>query len=150
MTMEHRNEWLAWVATAFGLLGLVGLASAQPIPNEDLGALPLSHMVHRDRPPTKVEPEATEWAVDVGPITDDGRSAEVPLTRQLIVVRTSNSEGPLQVELFNERGELLQRTQWSDEDANRKTVDLYGLSTGRYVARISGAGRSQVVRFRQD
>ena len=48
MTMKHRNEWLAWGAVAFGLLGLVGLASAQPIPNEDLGALPLTHTIQRD------------------------------------------------------------------------------------------------------
>lgn len=88
--------------------------------------------------------------MDTGPISDDGRSAEVPLARQLIVVRTGASEGPLQVELFNERGDLLQRTQWDREGANRKTVDLYGLSKGRYVARISGAGRSQVARFRQE
>lgn len=123
---------------------------AQPIPNEDLGALPLSQMIQRDGPRTKVHCATTEGAVNTAPISDDGRSAEVPLTRQLIVVRTDASEGPLQVELFNERGVVLQRTQWSDEGANRKTVDLYGLSAGRYAVRISADGRSQVVRFRQD
>jgi len=148
--MKHRNEWLPWVATAVGLLGLVGLASAQPNSNEALSALPSERNIQHDRTSREVRREGNERAATKRPITDDGRSADVPLARQLVLVRKGTSEGPFQVELFNERGDVLQSAQWNGTSATRKTIDLDGLSTGRYALRISGAGRSEVVRFRQD
>lgn len=150
MTMEHRNEWPIWVATAVGLLGLVGLASAQPTPHDALGALPNERMVHHDGSLITAHRKATERVLGTKPITDDGRSADVPLTRQLIVVRNDASEGSLLVELFNEHGDVLQSVPWNATRATRKTIDLNGLFTGRYAVRISGGGRSDVVRFRQD
>ncbi len=150
MIMKHRNDWLPWVATAVGLLGLVGLASAQPLFSEVLSALPAGGAVHHDPAPGKVHGGRNGTAAKARPITDDGRSADVPLTRQLMLVQKGNMDGEFQVELFNERGVVLQSTRWNGTRARWKTIDLDDLSTGRYALRISGAGRSEVVRFRQD
>ena len=150
MNMKPRHEWPVWAATTIALLGLVGLASAQPIAHDAMGALPDQGMIHPGRPITTMHRADPESAATVHPITDDGRSVDVQITRQLILVRQGNSQGPLRLELFNERGEVLRTMEWNGSGVTHKAVDLDGLSTGRYAMRISGAGRSEVVRFRQD
>lgn len=112
--------------------------------------MPKARMIHRERLASEVRRVDHERTPNTRPITDDGRSADVPLTRQLILVRKGTSEGPLRVELFNERGNRLLVTEWNEKGVRRKSIDLDGLTKGRYVIRVSGTGRSEVLRFRQE
>ncbi|MBX2973873.1 MAG: hypothetical protein KF797_12280 [Flavobacteriales bacterium] len=146
--MKHRNEWLTWTATAVGSLGLLGLASAQAVPQGGLNeALAEGTSMDRSMPAdTRVVLE--ERAL---PITDDGWSAnELPMARQLVVSRRATAEGPLRIEVFNERGEVVEHIDWTEGSGRVKPVALDALLAGRYAVRVTSGERSEVVRFRKD
>lgn len=147
MNMRYRNEWLAWAATAVGSLGLVGLAAAQhgtpgtwdlastEVPAE--GPVPHGVVIAR---PDRSRPE---------PITDDGWSTEVPVARQVVVARRDAKE-PLHIDLYNERGEVVDHIEWPQDASTLKPLALDALAAGRYAVRVAGTERSEVIRFRKE
>lgn len=146
MIMRHRNEWLAWAATAVGSLGLVGLATAQN------AAMYKGYLASADDGGvSSPAPEGT--AIDRiqrrGPISDDGWSTEVPVARQVVISRRAVTS-PLSIDVFNERGEVVDHIDWSGDDGELKPLTLDALVAGRYAIRVIGAERSQVIRFRRD
>lgn len=149
MMMKHRNEWLAWAATAVGSLGLMGLASAQAVPqgewSEALAAgMSMEHLASFQD--TRIPDEAVD---PVAPISDDGWSTELPVARQLVIARHV-TQGPLSIEVFNERGEVVEHIDWADGAGRVKPVALDALLAGRYAVRVTSVQHSKVVRFRKD
>ncbi len=147
MKMRHRNEWLAWAATAVGSLGLLGLASAQTMQqvgwNEALAS--------GDRSASFTdEKTADEAVVPMTPISDDGWSVELPVVRQFVVVRRGTQDAPVHIDVYNERGEVVEHIDWVDGAGRVKPVALDALLAGRYAVRVSSGDRSEVVRFRKD
>lgn len=136
--LDHRSPWPVWAATAIGLLGLAGLASAQgtsrPIDIEEL--LPVESIASTDVP---------------APISDDGRHVGlVPVVNELIVQRTSASTVNVHVEVLGEWGRRV-RSIAHEADARRAfAVPLSDLPPGRYVALVQAGGRVDVVRFRKE
>lgn len=140
---------MAWAATAVGSLGLVGLAAAQQSPQGALDIASADAMMMDALAPKAVPLIRDERMEGGAPISDDGWSTEVPITRQIVVARQRVGE-PLSIDLFNESGEVLEHVEWSDHDGRFKPLALDPLVAGRYAVRVTGAGRSQVIRFRRD
>ncbi len=148
-TMRNRNEWLAWAATAVGSLGLVGLAAAQQAPQGFLETAS-TEGVGLDAPvPQGVEIMDGEPKKLRGPISDDGWSVELPVARQVVVARRRPAEA-LRIDLFNERGEVVEHVEWTSTEGDLKPLALDALVAGRYAVRVTGTDRSQVIRFRKD
>ncbi|MBL7951855.1 MAG: hypothetical protein JNM62_09055 [Flavobacteriales bacterium] len=147
--MRNRNEWLAWAATVVGSLGLVGLAAAQQGPQGALDVASADGMMVDAAVPKVVPLTRPERMERAAPISDDGWSTEVPITRQVVVARQRVDE-PLNIDLFNERGEVLEHVEWTDHEGRLKPLALDALVAGRYALRVTGADRSQVIRFRRD
>lgn len=150
MSMRHRNEWLAWAATAVGSLGLLGLATAQTTHagewSEALAAEGATERVAADDDEARVD----EAQVHAPPISDDGWSVELPIARQLVIARSGAQEGPVHIELYNERGEVLEHIEWAGGASKVKPVALDALLAGRYAVRVTRGERAEVVRFRKD
>lgn len=149
MIMRNRNEWLAWAATAVGSLGLVGLATAQPDQQHALDLAAAAGTTTDDLMPD-LGTSAMEIRTDRSAlISDDGWSTEVPISRQVVVVRNRVDE-VLRIDLFNERGEVLEHLVWNDQEGWLKPLAVEALVAGRYAVRVTGTDRSQVIRFRKD
>jgi hypothetical protein len=149
--MRQRNEWLLWVATAVGSLGLVGLASAQPVPLQGVDEVLVQHDPievgeHQRLPLRDIDPRPASSS-----ISDDGWSAELPMPRQMLVERRgAGAHGPVRIDIYNERGEVVQHIDWSDGSGDLKPVALDALIVGRYVVRVTDGKRTDVVRFRKE
>jgi hypothetical protein len=88
---------------------------------------------------------------EVSMISDDGWSAELPATRQMLVERRgAGAHGPVRIDIYNERGEVVQHIDWSDGSGDLKPVALDALIVGRYVVRVTDGKRTDVVRFRKE
>lgn len=149
--MRQRNEWLLWAATAVGSLGLVGLASAQPVPPQGVDEVLVQHEPieigeHHRRSLLESDPRP-----EASTISDDGWSAELPVTRQMMVERRgAGAHGPVRIDVYDERGEVVQHIDWSDGSGDLKPVALEALIAGRYVVRVTDGKRADVVRFRKE
>lgn len=148
--MRQRNEWIAWAATAVGSLGLVGLATAQPSPILGMDEVlvrqePLELGEHQLGPSRGIDPRP-----GASRISDDGWSAELPVARQVLIERRGSVHGPVRIDIYNERGEVVQHIDWSDGPSGLKPVALDALITGRYVVRVTDGKRTDVVRFRKE
>ncbi len=149
MIMRHRNEWLAWAATAVGSLGLVGLAAAQRVQQGgwEMASAETAALVMPS--PKGITIDHTDRLVHATPITDDGWSADLPMARQVVISRRT-ATSPLRIDVFNERGEVVDHIDWSGDGSELKPLPLEALVAGRYAIRVTGAERSQVIRFRRD
>lgn len=148
MKMRHRNEWLAWAATAVGSLGLLGLASAQTVPQGEWSDA-LAAGMSTERLTAFEDTKEEDVLPPVAPTSDDGWSVELPVARQLVITRRGE-EVPVHIDVYNERGEVVKHIDWVDGAANVKPVALDALLAGRYAVRVSRGERSEVVRFRKD
>lgn len=149
MMMRHRNEWLAWAATAVGSLGLLGLASAQTVPQGEWSEALAAEMSTERLTSFQDTRIPDEEVGPVAPISDDGWSTELPVARQLVITRQV-TQSPLSIDVFNERGEVVGHIDWADGAGRVKPVALDALLAGRYAVRITGIQHSKVVRFRKD
>lgn len=148
--MRYRKEWLAWTATAVGTLGVMGLASAQS--GSLIGsyeALAESASMDHGRV-SEVQVAHEEPAERSKPIADDGWSMELPTPRQFVVARRNGQQAPVHIDVFNERGEVVEHVEWTGDTGNVKPVALDALLAGRYAVRVTSGERSEVVRFRKD
>lgn len=149
-TMRQRNEWIAWAATAVGSLGLVGLAAAQPAPALSMDEVIVQHA------PLEVDEDQRALSRGIYPrfsasrISDDGWSAELPVTRQVLIERRGSVHDPVRIDVYNERGEVVQHIDWSGGASDLKPVELDALIAGRYVVRVTDGKRTDVVRFRKE
>jgi hypothetical protein len=148
--MSQRNEWLLWAATAVGSLGLVGLASAQPVPSQGVDEALVQHEpievgAHQRLSLREIDPRP-----EVSRISDDGWSAELPVTRQMLVERRGAEHGPVRIDVYDERGEVVQHIDWSGGGSDLKPVVLDALIAGRYAVRVTDGKRTDVVRFRKE
>lgn len=150
MTMKHRHDRLAWAAASAGVLGLIGLASAQTVMTHDLEDLRTELAMEGMRAPL----ESSSGSEGIGsahtPISNDGRNDDLPRARQFMLVKHGEGTEPLLVDLFNERGEIIEHVEWLPNGEKIRSISMEAMATGRYAIRISGAGRSEVVRFRKD
>ena len=151
MMMEKRNEWLAWAATAVGSLSLLGTTWAQDAPRDGTASADglLAQQVMHDQ---REEQKGAEPPLEVlarMPISDDGWSAELPNLRQVVIARRAGPV-PVSVAVFNERGEVVQHIDWSEDARALKPVSLDALLAGRYAVRVTDGRRTDVVRFRKD
>lgn len=83
-------------------------------------------------------------------ISDDGWSAELPVTRQVLIERRGSVHDPVRIDVYNERGEVVQHIDWSGGASDLKPVELDALIAGRYVVRVTDGKRTDVVRFRKE
>lgn len=148
MKMRHRNEWLAWAATAVGSLGLLGLASAQTVP-QGAWREALAAGISTERLSAFEGTKEHVRTSPIAPISDDGWSVELPVARQLVITRRGE-QVPLHIDVYDERGEVVKHIDWVDGGANVKPVALDALLAGRYAVRVSRGERSEVLRFRKD
>jgi len=149
--MEKRNDRLAWAATAVGILSLFGSTWAQDLPQgvpnggEELVAQQAMNVTRGRNKGSKTSMEMVANA----PISDDGWSADLPNLRQVMIARNAGPE-PVRVDVFNERGEVVEHIDWSDDAHTLKPVALDALLAGRYALRVVRGERSEVLRFRKD
>ena len=149
--MRQRNEWLLWAATAVGSLGLVGLASAQPLPSQGVDEALVQHEPIEVGEHQRLSLREIDPRPKVSRISDDGWSAELPATRQMLVERRgAGAHGPVRIDVYSERGEVVQHIDWSDGSGDLKPVALDALIAGRYVVRVTDGKRTDVVRFRKE
>lgn len=150
MTMKHRHDRLAWAAASAGVLGLIGLASAQTVLTHDREDLRTE--LAKECMLAPLEPSGGSEATGSPrtPISDDGRNDDLPKARQFMLVKHGEGAEPLLVDLFNERGEIIEHVEWLPNGEKIRSISMEAMATGRYAIRISGAGRSEVVRFRKD
>lgn len=147
MIVEQRIEWLSRAAAAIGFLGLVGLASAQAPPVDPwTDALVVETTASGPSGPVG----SSEVFSRDERISDDGWSSDLPSLRQLMVARKGPNAGPLVIDLFNERGELVERMHWVAGPGALRPIELDALAAGRYVVRVASSEQSTVIRFRKD
>lgn len=147
MKMRDRKGRSVWAAMAVGAIGSWGTVSAQGHPVAEVASLE-----RRFVGPQRTEVPSYDGMVPPRPvaIVDDGWSAELPTPRQLMVVRRSGAQGAVRIEVFNARGVVVERVEWTDDLGTVKPVSLDGLVAGRYAVRVINGERSEVVRFRKD
>lgn len=151
MMMEKRNEWLAWAATAVGSLSLLGTTWAQDAPRDGTASADglLAQQVMHDQREVQKGAEPPLEVLERMLISDDGWSAELPNLRQVVITRSAGPL-PVSVDVFNERGEVVEHIDWNNDAHRVKPVALDALLAGRYVLRVSRGERSEVLRFRKD
>jgi hypothetical protein len=150
MTMKHRHDRLAWAAASAGVLGLIGLASAQTVLTHDLDDLRMELTMEGMLAPLEPSSGSEATGSPNTPISDEGRIEDLPKARQFMLVKHGDGAEPLLVDLFNERGEIIEHVEWLPNGEKIRSISMEAMATGRYAIRISGAGRSEVVRFRKD
>jgi hypothetical protein len=86
----------------------------------------------------------------VGALEARSGFADLPMVRQLLLVRNGPSDSVLSIDLFDEQGRILEHMDWTSDGASAKAISLEALATGRYAVRVSGERTSETVRFRKN
>lgn len=106
----------------------------------------------RRHPAGAIDADTRETRKAVASISDDGNGNErLPSTSQLVISSNSPVDGPMTLEILNDRGHSVQRRILSGTIGQAVwPIDLCGLQRGRYVERVSHADGSLVSRFRRE
>ena len=106
----------------------------------------------RHSPVGAVDADTGEMRKAVTAISDDCNGNErLPSTSQLVISSNSPVDGPMTLEILDDRGHSVQRRILSGTIGQTVwPIDLGCLRRGRYVARVSHADGSMVSRFRRE